>query len=462
MNTQQRGAQRRVAYRKLVAAIAGAIALLVPLATSGASARPKRPQPVCPELGQVVRSGNWTIIKGPPSDAVPPNPPLHSGRAPYPYLTAFAVSPADENVIFAAQPDKVFRSTDGGCHWQEVLARDVGEVDGAVRLRYGIISIMIPEKSSKTAYVLRRTPASEGLKTILTVTLDGGDNWNDQDPGISGHPVELIAAPSDPNMLYLSAKQDHEFRGYMPQSANELYASTDGGKTWELRYKPLPISGDFVDGVPFQFGKITIDPLDPRELWMIGSFGGTGVVTQGLLPGERSFPRIIRSRDGGSSWEIVDLGPEEQLYDIDIFHSRGHQSRIAISGSQAYSGDNLIHWSEDGGTTWSTIPSPIPWDGTLAHAKSARDLVFLGPSGFGQERRDKWHTTIYRLHPGSGAFLDLEVPQVLGDYRQWLDGLSATPGPRATYYVHARDDLTIGGPGQTAPNHAIMKFTPGG
>lgn len=236
------------------------------------------------------------------------------------------VDPRDANRVFVAalghtygpnQDRGVFRSKDGGAHWQKVLFHD--ENTGAIDLAF-------EPGNPKTIYAAlwqtRRPPwsvypPSNGPGSGLYRSNDAGDHWQPVTGG--GLPSDglgrmgIAFAPSNPKRMYLivDAKQ------------GGLYRSEDGGQTWQQVSKDHRIWGR-----GWYFNEVTVDPKNPDIVYVPNT-------------------SIYRSVDGGKSFTVFKgdpTGPDYHELWIDPEDSK----RMVLSCDQ---GAVVTH---NGGETWSS------------------------------------------------------------------------------------------------------------
>ena len=236
------------------------------------------------------------------------------------------VDPHDANRVFVAalghaygpnQERGVFRSKDGGTHWQKVLFHD--ENTGAIDLAF-------EPGNPKTIYAAlwqtRRPPwsiypPSNGPGSGLYRSNDGGDHW--QPLRGQGLPSDglgrmgIAFAPSNPKRLYL----------VVDAKEGGLYRSDDGGQTWQQVSKDHRIWGR-----GWYFNEVTVDPKNADIVYVPNT-------------------SIYRSVDGGKSFTVFKgdpTGPDYHELWIDPDDSR----RMVLSCDQ---GAVVTH---NGGETWSS------------------------------------------------------------------------------------------------------------
>jgi photosystem II stability/assembly factor-like uncharacterized protein len=174
------------------------------------------------EYGVILRTNN----SGQFSWATVLTLPFHSD------FFAVAVHPTNSNIVLAGGRDSqssrrigiIYRSTDGGNSWQQVMTSTVSN-----RSTY-IASIVFYQANPNIIL------AADELSRVFRST-DGGDTWTivkEQDPDYSGQ--YLAVDPTVPDEIYLGGGL-----GYVGKS-------TDGGQTW------TDIDDSFRQGTPDELG----------------------------------------------------------------------------------------------------------------------------------------------------------------------------------------------------------------
>lgn len=221
-----------------------------------------------------------------------PDPP-HAGAA-----LSVRLAPNDANVLFLWGYDAglfAYRSVDGGATWQPLSM--AGE-------------LAVSPADWREVYL------SAGGS--LFKSIDGGDTWAaiGQFPTACPAPLRLSIAPSAPQVMVSVMNPP----GSMDFS---LCRSIDGGRTWS----PLPITSPMIHAVVF-------DPKNSNTVYVAGLGGGMkstdGGSTWAPLSGALNNPAqfvidpdntqvihvadlnqpggVFESKDGGASWNIVNLG----------------------------------------------------------------------------------------------------------------------------------------------------------
>jgi len=240
-------------------------------------------------------------------------------------IARILVDPRDANRVFVAalghaygpnQERGVFRSKDGGAHWQKVLFHD--ENTGAIDLAFEPGN---PKTIFAALWQTRRPPwsiypPSNGPGSGLYRSNDGGDHWQAVKDGL---PTEglgrmgIAYAPSNAKRIYL----------VVDAKDGGLYRSDDGGQNWQQVSKDHRIWGR-----GWYFNEVTVDPKNPDIVYVPNT-------------------SIYRSVDGGKSFTVFKgdpTGPDYHALWVDPDDSR----RMVLSCDQ---GAVITH---NGGESWSS------------------------------------------------------------------------------------------------------------
>lgn len=275
-----------------------------------------------------------------------------------------AVDPADPDTLYVASGDTdstaeaVFRSTDGGAHWTQILEidpeplgiRKMAVADGVIYVQTftrvfrsldagatwtqvfaggRLDDIDVDPQSPQTAYLA----TSSGLLK----TTDAGASW--QATPTPAEVLSVAVAPSRPSRVYLATSLD-------------LHRSDDAGATW-------------TEGAtrPNRIGTLAVDPNDPLTVY---SFGATMLV----------------SRDGGQTWRQFERGLPHgggsvTIFDLAIRPDRPHSLYAGLFRSGVYVTGDARRWR------------PTPQNGLAArrfswikaHPRVPTTLYALGADG---------------------------------------------------------------------------------
>lgn len=174
------------------------------------------------------------------------------------------------------------------------------------------------------------------------VTFDGGKTWEStkgmvaeyMPPGLQDNPDaqdahRMVQCPASPDRLWI-------------QHHNGIFRSDDG-KTWNR----------VVNVSPSEFGfAVAVHPRDPDTAWFVPA-----------VKDERRYPAdaklvVNRTRDGGKTFETLNKGLPDSAYDLVYRHC------LAIDGTGnklAFGSTTGGMWSsDDGGDSWSLLPTRLP------------------------------------------------------------------------------------------------------
>src|SRR5580698_1315188 len=238
-------------------------------------------------------------------------------------IAKIVVDPRDANVVYAASMGHVyaknaergiFKSTDGGEHWNKVLY--VNEATGAIDV---VMDPSHPTTLYAAMWQAYRTPYSlnsGGAGSGLYKTTDGGKHWVKISAN-SGFPTGTLGrigvsiAASNPRIVYaiVQAKNGGIFR------------SDDGGARWRLVNDSMEMRQR-----AFYYMAIYADPTDPNTIY---------------VPNARFFV----SHDGGKNFTL--LHPPHG--DNHMVWIDPHNPQIILEGN-----DGGATVSTDRGKTWSS------------------------------------------------------------------------------------------------------------
>ncbi len=174
------------------------------------------------------------------------------------------VHPRNHDIVFACalghaygpqQERGVYRTTDGGKTWEQVLFVD--EDTGCADLD---IDPNDPDVLFAGMWSLEIKPwklGSGGTGGGVYVSRDGGDTWTKLGGGLpaADHAVGKVSvavAPSDPDRVYALIEDDHP----------SLYRSDDGGRRWRLVNR----NHDMAERASY-YTRIAVDPSDPDRIY---------------------------------------------------------------------------------------------------------------------------------------------------------------------------------------------------
>jgi photosystem II stability/assembly factor-like uncharacterized protein len=234
------------------------------------------------------------------------------------------VHPTDCNIVFAGafgeygkeNPERgIYRSSDGGATWTQVLHRDA---------KTGGVDISIDETNPSVIYAALwdafRKPwamASGGDGSGLFKSTDGGNTWREitRNPGLpQNQPIGKIGVSvsrANPQRVYAIIEAD----------SGGVFRSNDGGATWELMNTNRNLRQR-----AFYYTRIYADPVDADRVYVVNV-------------------QFFRSDDGGKTFDTV----------IRVPHADNHDLWIATDDNQRMinGNDGGGNVSFNGGQTWT-------------------------------------------------------------------------------------------------------------
>ncbi len=253
-------------------------------------------------------------------------------------IGALAVAQSDHDVVWAGtgeawairdadvMGDGVYKSTDGGIHWQHMGLDQTGRIG----------RIIINPTNADIVYVcaLGRTTGPQQERGVYR-TMDGGKTWNrvlfvDENTGCSGLSLDL----HNPAVLFAGMWQVemHTYAELGGGPSSGIYVSRDSGATWThvqdagLPHEPL--------------GKIDV---------AVAPTASNRVYALIQTPNQGS---VWRSDDGGHTWKVVSwnrLLIGRAGYYIHLVVNSGNADEVLVANSSFFK-------STDGGRTWQSQP----------------------------------------------------------------------------------------------------------
>ncbi|MDY8138142.1 VPS10 domain-containing protein [Aquimarina sp. 2201CG5-10] len=197
------------------------------------------------------------------------------------------IDPTDDQTVFVGAMGSLFegnankgvyRTTDGGDTWQQVLfiGNNTGVIDMAIHPTNRNIIYAVTWERIRTLEFRDYGGVTSGIHR----SIDGGTTWTELTTGLPGTTVEkgrisIDISQSNPDILYALYTDN-------TGNLNGTYKTIDGGDNW------TQVNHDQLTNVGFHwwFGGIHIDPTDPDVLYNVGF-------------------NVERSIDGGNNWSQV-------------------------------------------------------------------------------------------------------------------------------------------------------------
>jgi photosystem II stability/assembly factor-like uncharacterized protein len=245
-------------------------------------------------------------------------------------VASLVLDPVTSTTLYAATPQGVFKSTDGGATWRE--ARTGLPCAGSCHL----VTLAIDPRTPTTLHAA----TSPGLFR----TVDGATTW--QALILPGPVQSIVLDPITTTVLYAVTS-----RG--------LFKSADGGATWG----PLDLACPGLPSVECEILALAIDPGTPTTLYAGTSRGG-----------------VFKSNDGGATWTAQNNGlTHARVSVLAIDPARPTTVYAGTSGggvltpsSSAADGPGGVFKTVDGAATWFPASAGLARVGIAAIAADPR------------------------------------------------------------------------------------------
>ena len=218
-------------------------------------------------------------------------------------VTSLLVDPRDALRVYATGYKGLYRSGDGGMHWQ--LYADV-------RSGYDTLLVLDPGHPSTWLQIV----PDHGVE----ISADGGRTWHHTTGLADAQAWDVAFDPRRPNRAFAAQRSG-------------LYRSEDGGESWQLlRFGGIEARGGY--------SAVAVDPADSDRV-VATAFAADG--------GARAY----RSLDGGETWQTtgIPISGKAVAYSGSISMLRYDPSAPGTILA-AESGTHRVDVSVDGGVTW--------------------------------------------------------------------------------------------------------------
>jgi photosystem II stability/assembly factor-like uncharacterized protein len=238
------------------------------------------------------------------------------------------------------RPHRLYVGTIGQGLWRSNDSGDTfARTSDGMFVECHVRALAVDPRDPRTLYL--------GCEQGLFRSTDGADHWTRIESPLNGQQVWAVCLlPQTPEVI---------LAGTCP---SRLFRSGDGGLTWTE--SSVHIRQECPRIMHTRVTTLTIDPTEPETVW-------AGVEIDGLL----------RSRDGGRSWQKVGGGLSSQdIHALAIVPANGREKRLLASTN------NDLNLSTDDGESWRPlqIGQTLPWSyfRGLAQLPNRPEVVLLG------------------------------------------------------------------------------------
>ena len=364
------------------------------------------------------------------------------------WFSVVILSPSNPKIVYAAS-QSFYRSDDGGDHWQKFPLWGLAGMSPGQPIG-GVVSPDDP----MTVFINSYNGAN--FKTA-----DGGKTWVDASKGYTGANIRCVTvSPSNPDLVYavgrggiaqsLNGGRDWGEIAFGPARTTEWYAiamnprnhqellasderrgrifsSTDGGNSWRLVFKHPDVDENRVMEKGHSFKALAYSPSNPKIVYAgMVKFSGVDQIDKGDSFG------VYKSGDSGTSWVPRNSGLEKSTRNINYIAVHPLNPDIAYIGTTH---DGAFK-TTNGGESWTSISKGLmsPDVRSLAIDPKNQETVYAGlGEGAG----------IYKTTNGGGSWeginygIRVECPSYLQRVGQVMPGVSLVKPKRligADYY----------------------------
>ncbi|MBV8120576.1 MAG: hypothetical protein JO081_11650 [Alphaproteobacteria bacterium] len=225
-----------------------------------------------------------------------------------------AFDQTDPDTIFAGtRPAALFRSRDGGRHWQQLPVDMVEECPNV-----GVPRVTALAVDPNDHRVIWAGVEVDGVRR----SLDGGETW-----------TRIAGGLNDPDIHDVAARPAGDGKTVLTSTPREIFASSDKGESWQ----GLGVGQHF--SLPYCRG-LALKVDDPDTVFVATGDGAAG--TTGA---------IQRSRDGGKTWQRLPL-PDAPNSPIWAFATHAADPGLIVACSHY----GELYTTLNAGDSWRKLP----------------------------------------------------------------------------------------------------------
>jgi len=241
-------------------------------------------------------------------------------------ISRIRIDPKNPNIVYVAalghpygpNPERgVFRTRDGGDHWEKVLYRN----DYA-----GAVDLVIDAHNSYVLYAaiweVNRTPwglTSGGPGSGLFKSIDSGQTWTEltRNPGMPSDTIGKIGvavSPDNPNRVYAMVEN----------AKGGLYVSDDAGSNWKLVNEDRTVRQR-----AFYYTRVYADPKAKDTVYVLNT-------------------SMFKSTDGGKTFRTIQAphGDHHDLWidsanPLRMINSNDGGGNVSVNGGQTWTGQQF-------------------------------------------------------------------------------------------------------------------------
>lgn len=270
----------------------------------------------------------------------------------------------DNNIWIVGNIGKIVRSVDGGKTWESLNSK----------IKFNLQDIAAWDEKHLIAV---------GNENIVIVSDNGGDTWVEKEVPMSEIFNKLIRVKIQPGGIAWACGQ-----------MGAAFYTNDYGNTWTRQIPEQDISYNdivFTDKIGLivcEFGIIKRTE-DGGQTWtevnsnVDSSLMGVDMNEKGIGIAVGLGGAILRTTNFGLTWELIDAGTKEHLFDI--IHYNGHWVSIGNKG--------IIATSTDAGLSWHAeqlSPTELLWHTGITRMSDSKMIIVGGTQGIYENENWKY------------------------------------------------------------------------
>ena len=257
-------------------------------------------------------------------------------------VAAVAGVPGDPSVYYAgAASGGIWKTTDGGIHWQPIFDDQPVQSIGALAVAPSDPNVVWA--GTGEAWIRSHISIGNGIYK----STDAGKTWQHMGLNATGRIGRVVVHPTNPDVVYVAALG----HSYGPQQERGVYRTIDGGKTWERVL--------FVDENTGA-SDVVMDPHNPRIL-----FAGMWQLVIHTWGRESGGPGsgIYQSTDGGTTWKkLTGNGlPTRPFGKVGLAMTPSNSNRVYALIETGDGVPNTVTAESDRGELWSSDDGGDNW-----------------------------------------------------------------------------------------------------
>ena len=257
-------------------------------------------------------------------------------------IWSVAPGPVDQpdQILAGIEPPGVFRSDDGGEHWQALEGFNAHPDRPHWSPAKGGLAVHSVQVDPHNPQRLYAAMSAGGVYC----SDDNGSTWEARNQGIRA-PYLAGAAPRCGHCVHRLLVHPAQSGRAWQQSHHGLYVTDDGGTHWR----------EVTPGLPSDFGyALATDPADPDVIYCVPEESSQFRATvDGRL-------RVYRSRDAGETWTALEAGlPQENAF-VTILRDGLDSDGLDPLGLYLGTSSGHLFASTDAGDHWTLLAGFLP------------------------------------------------------------------------------------------------------